>query len=98
MTHRAGPGRNRVLLSGAAHCRGRPRWSAKRAVRRMGACAETRQSSKGNDHRIDRVCVLRAFLAGGPGLAEASARQELSRIRDSVALPPEGRVWRGEFG
>ena len=55
----------------------------------MGACAETRHYSKGNDHRIDRVCVLRAFLAGGSGLAEASARQEMSRIRDFVA----GRIY-----
>ena len=68
---------------------GRPRWSTKLAVRRMGACAETRHYSRGNDHRIDRVCVLRAFLAGGPGLAEASACQVMSRIRDSV-------VWRSE--
>ena len=51
----------------------------------MGACAETRQYSRGNDHRIDRVCVLRAFLASGPGFAGASARQEMSRIRDFVA-------------
>ena len=34
----------------------------------MGACAETRHYSQGNDHRIKRVCVLRAFLAGGPAL------------------------------
>ena len=46
--------------------------------------------STGNYHRIDRVYVLRAFLAGGPGLAEASARQELSRIRDSVSGAPDG--------
>ena len=62
---------------------GRPRWSTKLAVRRMGACAETRHYSEGNDHRIGRVCVVRAFSPGSPGLAEASARQETSRIRDS---------------
>ena len=45
---------------------------------------QTRHYSEGNDHRIGRVCVVRAFLAGSPGLAEASARQETSRIRDSV--------------
>ena len=52
----------------------------------MGACAGTRYYSRGNDHRIDRGCVLRAFLAGGPGVAEASARHEMSRIRDSVSF------------
>ena len=52
----------------------------------MGACTETRHYSRGSDHRIDRVCVLRAVLASGPGLAETSARHEMSRIRDSVSF------------
>ena len=93
MTNRVGSGRDRVPALGrraetdrrALH--GRARRSAKLAVRRMGACAETRHYSRGNDHRIDRVCVLRAFLASGPGLTEASARQEMSRIVDSGTRP-----------
>ena len=49
----------------------------------MGACAETRHYARGNDHRVDRVCVLRTFLAGDPGLGKASGSREMRPYADS---------------